>query len=152
MSSPLELWKGPWGATSREFNRMQSMMDRFFDDLSETRRRYGDVSTNFAPACELIEEGNQYLFKFDLPGIPKDQVKVELVNNQLTVSAERKEEKKKDTKSTHLSEVYYGSFLRSFTLPVAVDEKKADAKFDNGVLTVAIPKMEAIKPKQIEVH
>jgi HSP20 family protein len=128
------------------------MMDRMFDDLTESRRRASETGGNFAPSCEVIEETNQYLFKFDLPGIPKDQVKVELVNNQLTVSAERREEKRKDTKSTHLSEVYYGSFLRSFTLPVAVDEKKADAKFENGVLTVAIPKVEAVKPKQIEVH
>jgi HSP20 family protein len=88
----------------------------------------------------------------DLPGVSKEQVKVETDKDQLTVRAERKEEKKSETKKKYLTEMYYGSYVRSFTLPSPVDEKKVDAKFENGVLTITIPKTEASKAKQIPVQ
>lgn len=68
------------------------------------------------------------------------------------VSAERREEKKSEDKKSRYSEISYGSYQRRFTLPSAVDEKKVDAKFEDGVLMVTLPKTESTKTKQIAVH
>jgi HSP20 family protein len=72
--------------------------------------------------------------------------------DRLTIRAERKEEKEENTKKRHLSEIAYGSYLRSFTLPQAIDANKIEAKFDDGVLTVTVPKGQANKAKQISIH
>lgn len=132
-------------APLRNFTQFEDSFDRMLNEMITTK---GDV---FTPSCEVTEEGNCYLLKFDMPGVSKNQVKVEVIDNQITVSAERKEEKKHESKKKFLSEFYYGSYSRSFTLPGAVDEKKVDAKFENGVLTVTIPKTEALQTKQIPV-
>lgn len=151
MASNLQKWfenRSPF----RGFSQMEDSFDRLMNELMNMRRN-GNLSTfEFSPSCDLTEEENQYVMTFDLPGIHKDQVKVEVDNNQITVSAERKEEKKKDTKKSHLSEIHYGSYQRSFTLPTTIDEKKVDAKFENGVLTLTVPKTETSKLKQIPVH
>ena len=147
----LELWR-PFTNPFREMTRMGSAFDKMFENFPDVTRRVGENGFAFAPSCEVSEENNNYILKFDLPGIPKDQLKIELADNQLTVSAERKEEKKSDTKKTHLEELNYGSYMRTFTLPSAVDEKKVDAKYDSGVLTITISKLESAKAKQIAIH
>lgn len=129
----------------RDFTQIEDSFDRMMSEMLAKRDA-------FTPTCDVLEEGNNYILKFDMPGVSKNEVKVEVIDNQLTVSAERKEEKKHESKKKFLSEVYYGSYTRSFTLPGAVDEKKVDAKFENGVLTVTIPKTEALKTKQIPVQ
>lgn len=108
---------------------------------------------------DLEEDKDKYYLKFDLPGITKDQIKVELNDNVLTVSAERKsfEEKgeKPDAKGKRhrfFSELSYGSFSRSLTLPGVVDQKQVEAAYENGVLTVTVPKARSSEPKQIAIH
>ncbi len=129
----------------REFTQIEDSFDRAMNEMLTKR----DV---FTPSCEVAEQGGNYILKFDMPGVSKNHIKVEVIDNQLTVFAERKEEKKQESKKKFLSEVYYGSYTRSFALPGAVDEKKVDAKFENGVLTVTIPKTEAQQTKQIPVQ
>lgn len=129
----------------RDLTQIEDSFDRMMNEMLTKR----DV---FIPSCDVAEEGNNYILKFDMPGVSKSQVKVEVIDNQLTVSAERKEEKKQESKKKYLSEVYYGSYTRSFTLPGAVDEKKVDAKFENGVLTITVPKTGALQTKQIPVQ
>lgn len=150
MANPLDIWRGSWSRSPfRELSRMQSAIDEMFEKMPELQNAKN--SFPFAPSCEVSEEANQYLMKFDLPGVPKDQVKIEVHDNQLTVSAERKEEKKSDSKKKHYSEINYGSYSRTFNLPAAIDEKKVEARFENGVLTIAVPKTETNKSKQIPV-
>lgn len=151
MANPLSVWRGQWTNPFREVARMQSALDKMLEELPEFAPKMNG-NFKFSPSCEVTEGDKTYSFKFDLPGVPKDQVKVELVENQLTVSAERKEEKQKDSKNTHLSEINYGSYTRTFTLPTRVDDKKVDAKFENGVLTVTVPKIESNKAKQIAIQ
>lgn len=153
MSKELDRWlENKSLSPFRDFSQMQESFDRLFDELASMKRRNGLTELNFSPSCEISEEGSNYVLKFDIPGVTKNQVKVEVDNDQLTIRAERKEEKKSETRKKYLSELYYGSYTRSFTLPGPVDEKKIDAKFENGVLTVTIPKTEALKAKQIPVH
>jgi len=134
----------------REIAKAEEAFDRFLDEIS-SRKTNGSL-THFSPTCDIEEEGNRYLLKFDLPGVKKEQVKVEVDGDRLTVTAERRDEKKSETSKKYLSEVSYGSYSRTFTLPGLVEEKSIDAKFENGVLTVSVPKTEPAKAKQIPVQ
>ena len=153
MSNALERWFDSKSLSPfHDFSQVQESFDRLFNEFMNLKKTNGVQSLAFSPSCEVAEEENQYVLKFDLPGVTKDQVKVEADKDQLTIRAERKEEKKSENRKKYLSEMYYGSYSRSFTLPWSVDEKKVDAKFENGVLTVTVPKLESIKAKQIPVQ
>lgn len=153
MSNALERWFDNKSLSPfRDFPQVQESFDRLFNEFMSLKNTNGIQSLSFNPSCEITEEGNNYVLKFDLPGVTKDQVKVEADKDQLTIRAERKENKNSETKKKYLSELYYGSYTRSFTLPGPVDENQVDAKFENGVLTVTVPKTESLKAKQIPVH
>jgi HSP20 family protein len=147
-NQPLDFWRNKMESPVRD-------IDRFLNDWwgVPSYSKLKNELNNFNPSCEITENKTHYLAKFDLPGINKDQIKIDLHDNVLTVSGERKEERKEDDKDNkrHVSEVFYGSFMRSFTLPVKVDPEKVDAKYDAGVLTIAVPKQEPAKARQITV-
>jgi len=123
------------------------MFDGFF-------RGTGDEDYTFSswtPAVDIAEHDNEYLVKAELPGVNKDEVKLTLENNILTIRGEKKQEKETKKENYHRVERNYGSFQRSFTLPAAVKADKIDASYKDGILTVSLPKSEEAKPKQIEV-
>ena len=153
MSNAIEKWfDNKRLSTFTDLSPLQESFDRLFNDFMSLKKTNGLKDFNFSPSCEVLEEGSNYILKVDLPGVSKELVSVEVDQDQLTIRAERKEEKKSESKKKHLSEMYYGSYARSFTLPGPVDEKKVDAKFENGVLTVTVPKTESLKAKQIPVQ
>jgi len=153
MPNSLERWFDNKRFNSfRDLTKWEDSFDRFFNEMMNERRNDTfKLTNNFSPSCDIAEEGNNYVLKFDLPGVTKDQVKVEVDKDQLIVRAERKDEKRTESKKKYLSEIYYGSYVRSFTLPNAMDEKKIEAKFENGVLTITVPKTETQQTKQIPV-
>lgn len=136
-------------------SQLSRPLDRFFEEFASPLYRRGDTTEQnkygFNPQCEVSEDKSHYLMKFDLPGISKDQIKIELHENRLTISGERKEEKKNDTEKQHFSEVYYGSFTRAFTFPSQVDAERVQAKYENGILQIEIPKSESSRARQINV-
>ncbi len=154
MPNAIARWFDPRQQLSpfREFSQVQESFDRMFNEMMNVKKTNGMQEFDFSPSCEIVEKGDNYILTFDLPGVSKDQVKVETENDRLTVRAERKEERKIESSKKHLSEIHYGSYARTFTLPWPIDEKKIEAKFDNGVLTVTAPKSESTKTKQIPVH
>ncbi len=131
---------------------MQREINRMFDDFFRSDR---DESSLFAPtwrpAVDIVEEDNAYVAKVELPGINKDDVKITMQDNVLTIRGEKKEEKKGKEENLHRVERYYGSFQRSFTLPTSVKSDKIEAEYKDGILTITMPKAEEAKPKQIEV-
>lgn len=145
MRNTIDLWRSENWNPARELSSLQRGIDRLFDEMHDVERQW-----KFNPACDVEESDSYYLVSFDLPGISKDDVKIELVDNQLTVSGERKAETK-DRNSQHVVERFYGTFQRSFMLPVAVDAHKVEASYQDGVLRIAVPKAEAAKPKQIKI-
>lgn len=154
MAGNLELWRNRF-SPFRDFAKLQSEFDRAFQEMGLSHPQ--SLGTKeLAPSCEITEDKSNFVIKFDIPGVHKENVKVELDNRLLTVTAERREEKRTEDKAgeskTHFSEISYGSFSRSFTLPTQVDEAKVEAKFDHGVLTVTLPKSEASQPKKISVN
>ena len=153
MANALERWfEGRRMSPFRDLSQIQDSFERMMNELMNLRRPEGLTDFGFSPACEISEEGNSYVLKFDLPGVTKEQVRVEADNDQLTIHAERREEKSSESRTRYLSELYYGAFSRSFTLPGPIDEKKINARFDNGVLTVTVPKTESAKAKLIPIH
>jgi HSP20 family protein len=86
-----------------------------------------------------------------LPGVKPDEVEITIQNDVLTIKAEHKDTTEEKKRDYYRREIRYGSFHRALTLPVSVDSDKAEAKFENGVLSLKLPKAEALRPKQIKV-
>jgi len=123
------------------------MFDGFF-------RGTGDEDyaiSSWTPAVDITEHDDQFVVKVELPGVNKDDVKIMLENNILTIRGEKKQEKETKKENYHRVERSYGSFQRSFTLPTTVKSDKIDAVYKDGILQIALPKAEEAKPKQIEV-
>jgi len=136
----------------RELATMRQMLDRFFDDdfarfPALWERQPGAMSL----ALDVVEQEEAFIVKASIPGVPADDVEITLTDNVLTIKGEMKGDKEVKEANYHLRERRFGSFLRSVTLPTAVDADKIEAINENGVLTLTLPKAEAVKPKKIEV-
>jgi HSP20 family protein len=105
----------------------------------------------WSPLVDITEDEKEYLIKADLPEVKKEDVKLTVQNDVMTISGERKYEKEEKGKKYHRVERAYGSFMRSFTLPEDADGSKVSAEYKDGVLRVRLPKSEKAKPKSIEV-
>jgi len=100
---------------------------------------------------DVIEEGETIRLVAELPGVKPEDVRISLENNVLTVQGEKKNQEVREDDKAYRVERAYGMFERSFTLPATIDANKIVAKFDAGLLTVLLPKVEAAKPRQITV-
>jgi HSP20 family protein len=107
--------------------------------------------TAWTPSCDVYETDNEIVVKAEIPGMKKEDVKVSIEDNLLTLSGERKFEEETKRENYRRIERSYGAFTRSFTLPPSVDTKKVTAEFKDGLLEVKLPKLEAAKPKQVEI-
>lgn len=105
----------------------------------------------FAPAFEVKELKDTFLFKADVPGVKESDINVTVTGNRLTISGERSEEKEEKDEQYYTCERRYGSFRRSYTLPDGADVDHVHADLKAGVLTVAVPKTAAAQPKKIAV-
>lgn len=128
----------------------QCEVDRMIDQF---RGGMADDSANpaFMPAVDIIEEKDDYIVKVDLPGLSKNDVKITVQNDILTIRGEKNQVKETKDINYRRMERSYGAFQRSFTLPSSVKNEKIDATFNDGVLTISLPKVEEAKPKEIEV-
>lgn len=105
----------------------------------------------WSPLVDITEDDKEYLIKADLPEVKKEDVKLTVRDDAMSISGERKYEKEEKGKKYHRIERAYGSFMRSFTLPEDADGSKVSAEYKDGVLKVHLPKSEKAKPKSIEV-
>lgn len=137
----------------RELEDMTQRLNRIFGHslVSKDKGTEAMRTTEWAPAVDVSETDNEYTIKAEIPEVKKEDVKVTLQDGELTIQGERKQEKEEKGKRYHRIERSYGSFLRSFSLPVNVDDSKAKAEFKDGVLTLTLPKSEQAKPKAIDV-
>ena len=109
-------------------------------------------TTTYSPRCESIRTAEQYLLLFELPGQSKVDINVELDNDKLVVSGERRPSSIAVNGRLLHSEFYYGTFLRTFTLPLDANGEQIDASYNNGVLTVSVPRLADKKAKQVAIH
>jgi HSP20 family protein len=136
-----------WNPTRSLFDINSDIVDQFFGNNWLNNR----TDSKWMPAVDIEEDDNGFKFLIELPGIEKDDVKISLHDDILTIKGEKKYEKKDEGKNYHCYERRYGTFERSFRLNSAVITDKIDANFKNGVLTIEMPKAEIAKPKEIEV-
>jgi HSP20 family protein len=141
----------------RELTSLQSEMNRLFNTFFEapaTTANGGNGGTlrRWIPAMDLVETDDHFVLKADLPGLDERDVSVEVEDNVLTVSGERKAEHEDEREGYVRVERAYGSFRRSLTLPEGVDPAGVSANFDKGVLEVRIPKPEERKPRRVAIQ
>lgn len=145
---------------TQSLTRLSERMPVFFDDFfNKPWNEWFDNGgywgrTMNVPAVNIIDEKNEYLVSLAVPGMKKDDFKIDVDGNILTISSEKEETKEEKEKAFTRKEYNYSSFSRSFTLPDAVNKEKIDAKYEDGVLKISLPrKEEAKKPaaKQIAV-
>jgi HSP20 family protein len=105
----------------------------------------------WSPLVDITEDGKEYLIKAELPEMKKEDVRLTVENDVLSISGERKFEKEEQNRKYHRVERAYGSFVRSFSLPEDADGSKVTADFKDGMLQVHVPKSEKAKPKAIEI-
>lgn len=125
--------------------RFSDIMDEFFNDAVANRR------DTFAPQIDISETEKQYLIDVTLPGMKKEDINLDLEKGRLTISGERKFEKKEDNKTFHRVESHYGSFTRSFQLPDDVQDDSINANYKDGILNISIDKSEEKMKKQIKI-
>ena len=134
----------------REMAELRATMDRL---LNETRNLpVASEDTIWMLPLDVSENEDAFVVKASIPGVNPDDIDISLTDNMLTIKAEIKEEKEVEGAKYHLRERRHGVYSRAFTLPTAVDADKVEAVYENGVLTLNIPKAEAVKPRKIEVH
>ena len=139
----------------RELNELQDRLATFFG-RTPARLENGEMETitlaDWTPMVDVTEDEKEYLVTADLPGVPKEGVKVTVENGTLSITGERKTEKKENGRKYHRVERTYGSFLRTFVLPEGSDGEKVSAEFKEGVLKVHLPKSKTAKTKSIAVQ
>lgn len=110
-------------------------------------------TSNYTPRVRISEDKDNFYLNLEMPGIPKDDVKISLENNTLSVSGTKKHQSKSEDTNLIMNEIYYGEFCRSFNLSEDIKTDSIDAEFKDGLLTITLPKKEEVKPvvKEIKV-
>jgi HSP20 family protein len=134
---------------------LQNRLNSIFNDFASPN---GDMQNeslsagNFIPPVDIYEDAQKLVLRLEVPGIPQEDLQINLENQTLTVKGERKFVKDEKEENFHRLERRYGSFVRSFTLPATIETESAQANYENGVLSVTLQKKEAAKPKQVKIE
>ena len=135
----------------RELSSLQTEMNRLFNAAFEGPGGGNGGARRWTPAMDLLETEDEFVLRADLPGLSESDVNIELEDNVLTVSGERKTEHEDKREGFYRMERSYGSFSRSLTLPKGIDPEAVTAGFEKGVLEVRVPKPEQRKPRKITI-
>lgn len=133
----------------REFMTLREAMDRLLDDAFT--RPLGQDGFAALPAIDLMETADDVIVKAVLPGLKAEEVQISVTGDVFTLRGEMKQEQERKDATYHIREQHYGSFERTVRLPALVVTDKAKAEFENGILTVTLPKSEAVKPRTISI-
>ena len=132
----------------REAAAVHTELSRLMNGLFEGN---GRQTQDWVPTVDMWETDDALRYAFDLPGIPKDSIVIEVENGALSISATRQRKHDVEAEGFRRLESRYGTFSRSFALPTTVDSSKVTADYKNGVLTVKLPFREEAKPRSIKV-
>ena len=133
----------------REMAAWRNAMNRLFEDTAELG--LWDRSEAWALALDVAETEDSFLVKASIPGINPEDLEITLTDNVLTIKGEIEESSELEEAQWHMRERRFGSFQRSITLPTPVDANAIEATYEDGVLSLNVPKVEEVKPKRIEV-
>ncbi len=132
----------------KELETLQDRIQKYFDGFPGFGN---DFTSAFSPKIDISEDEKNVYVEAELPGMKKEDIKITLQDNILTLKGEKNKVEEKKEKNYYRSERSYGSFQRSFTLPVEVDSEKVNAKFENGALTLTLEKLQATHSKVKEI-
>jgi len=137
---------------AREMMTLRDAMDRLFDDAFTRPLRLNDGQMSML-AVDMYQTDNEVVVKAAIPGVKADEVQISVTGEVLTIKGEtrEKEEVKEKEKAYHIREQRWGMFERTIALPTDVVADKAKADFENGILTITLPKAEEVKPKTISI-
>jgi HSP20 family protein len=137
------------------FGRLSSLrdeLDRLFESPWTELARTSQLLSGWTPALDVHEDKDNFVVQAELPGMKREEIDVSLHDGALSISGERKTEKKYEEAEVYRTERFFGKFQRTVTLPAPVAADKVKAQYKDGVLTITLPKTEAAKPKQIDVN
>ena len=129
----------------RDFDFLSSKFQRFFDEFPGLQNYSHD---SYTPKIDISEDDKSILIDAEIPGVPKENLKITLQDNILTIEGEKKKESEEKEKNYYRTERCFGKFKRSFTLPAEVDSENVDANFKNGMLEIKINKIEPKEQKE----
>jgi HSP20 family protein len=148
----IERWR-PWDEL-REMERRMEEMTRY--PLMAMRRplvwwRVPSEEVGWTPGVEVYEKDDKFVVRAELPGMKKEELDISVLGDTLTIKGERKAKSEVKDEDYYRCELCYGKFSRSVALPAAVEAKKVEANYENGILEITLPKAEEAKPKKVEV-
>jgi HSP20 family protein len=135
---------------AREMMTLRDAMDRLFDDAFTRPLRLNDGHWSM-PAVDMYQTDNEIVVKAAVPGVKTEDVQINVTGEVLTIKGEVKEKEEVKEKAYHLREQRWGMFERTLALPTDVIADKAKAEFENGILTITLPKAEEVRPKTISI-
>jgi HSP20 family protein len=134
-----------------DVNMLQNQLNRLFDYTLQGWPNDSNGTTSWVPSADIYESENELVVNLELPGVDAKKVDVRVENNVLTIRGERQFDQKQNSENYHRVERSYGAFGRSFTLSTSVDPEKIRATYEQGVLTITMPKAETAKPRKIQI-
>ena len=138
-----------------DVRQLQREFDRLFESFFPTRPTNSDEALESAvwvPRADLAETEDAYFIHLDLPGLGKDDVEINIHDGTLSISGERRHEETEEDRTFVRVERSYGRFYRAFTLPQTIDAQGIQATFEDGVLSIHVPKAEELKPRRIDIR
>ena len=136
----------------RDLVSIRSEMDRMLDSMFQGWPFESNGTVTRTVTADMYENDDEVIVKAELPGLSADDVDINISGNVLTIEGEFRAEDEGKRGNVHFRERRYGSFRRAFTLPGYIDAEKSEAEFENGVLTIRLPKREEARPKRIPVR
>ncbi|RMF21858.1 MAG: Hsp20/alpha crystallin family protein [Cyanobacteria bacterium J083] len=135
-----------------EIDSLQKEMNRLFESLAPRTTDGGLLSPAFIPAAEMEETEDEIHLKLEVPGIDPKDIDIQVSADTVSISGERKEEKKTEEKGVTRSEFRYGAFRRVIPLPVRIKNSDVKAEYKDGILHLTLPKSEEEKSKVVKVN
>ena len=141
----------PW-EPFREMMTLRDAMNRLFEESVLRPGTFPAEATGVAAPVDVYETDNNIVLKAAVPGLKPDDIDVTITGEVLTIKGEYKQEEKTERRNYIHQERRYGSFSRTLTLPAAIDANNVSATFENGILTLEMPKVEEVKPKSVKIN
>ena len=129
----------------QEIETIKQQLDNIFEDLTPT-------TTEWIPAIDLVDAGNDYVLEVALPGLKADDINIEASRKSIAITGERSAAEVDDGKQVLRRERRYGNFRRVVNLPVAIDHEQVSADYSNGILTVHVPKAAEVRNQVVKVN
>lgn len=151
MSNRLSLFRPERIFTFRDLNNIQRRLDRLFEDVFTPASREISEMEAYTPPCDIEEADSHYVVSLDVPGMSRENLKVEISGENIVISGHRKEEHITSKAEPQISERYQGKFYRTMSFPGLNEKSKVEAVYKDGVLRVAVPKATAEKRTSIPI-